>query len=360
IFGKDIKMLELVSEQIKNRIRYIKGVSDISSSIEKGKPELVLRIDREKANRLGLSVYQIAQEVQTAVKGRIATRVHWEGEEIDLRVQLSEKDRQTIKDIESLSISTRFSTIPLREVAKLTYETGPIKLNRENQKRVVSVSANVTGRNIGKVMDEIKRELDRVKFPEGYFVKYGGEAEQMTETFRDLGLIFLLAIVLIYMVMAAEFESFVHPFVIMFTVPFSIIGVLLGLLVSGKAISLPAGMGMLILSGVIVNNGIVLVDYINQLRHKGKEIHQAIVEAGLTRLRPVLMTAITTILGMLPMAFSKQEGAEVRSVVAVVMIGGLIVGTFLTLLVLPVIYIIIDSYSSKLALKLKFLIRREK
>jgi len=366
LFGKDLKMLELLAEKAENTIRHIDGISDVSLSLEKGKPEIVIRINREKTSRLGLTVYQVAQEIQTAIKGRVATRAHWEGEEIDIRVQFSLKDRSSIADLKKMSIPVRSdmghrgSYVQLDEVAEISRETGPVKLTRENQKKVISISANVIGRNIGKVTSDVRREINKMTFPEGYFVKYGGEAEQMTETFRDLGLILLLAIVLIYMVMAAQFESFVHPFVIMFTVPFSIIGALLGLLIFGKAISLPAGMGMLIMSGVIVNNGIVLVDYTNQLRHSGKEKYQAIIEAGLTRLRPVLMTALTTILAMLPMAISTQEGAEVRSVVALVMIGGLIVGTLLTLIVLPVVYILTDDFSSNLTSKMTVLIRKEK
>ncbi len=368
LFGKDLQILKMLDKQIRDAIAEVPGVTDVSSTLEEGKPELVIRINRDKANKLGLNVYQIAQEVQSAVKGRTVTQVSWGGEEINLRIRYQEKYRATLEDLKKILIpvynasiltTRRVSYIYLDEIADIVYDIGPIKLYREDQKRYISIQSNVEGRNIGKVLRDIKKTLEKISLPEGYFIKFAGEAEQMAETFRDLGLVLLFAIVLIYMVMAAQFESFVHPFTIMFTVPFSVIGVLLGLLISGKPISLPAGMGMLVLSGVIVNNGIVLVDYINQLRRKGKEKYGAIIEACLTRLRPVLMTAITTILGVLPMIFSRQEGAEMRSVVGVVLASGLLTGTILTLIVLPTVYSIVDEFTQKYVSKLRFLIRKD-
>ncbi len=369
LFGKDLEVLKMLDKQTRDIIAKVPGVTDISSLLEEGKPEIVIRINRDKANKLGLSVYQIAQEAQSAVQGRVVTQVTWGGEEINLRIRYQKKYRTTPQDLKKIAIpvynasgltTTRKSSyIYLDEIADIVYDVGPIKLYREDQKRYVSIQSNVEGRNIGKVLTDIKKELEKISLPEGYFIKFAGEAEQMTETFRDLGLILLFAIVLIYMVMSAQFESFVHPFTIIFTVPFCIIGVLLGLLISGKPISLPAGMGMLILSGVIVNNGIVLVDYINQLRHRGKEKYEAIIEGCLTRLRPILMTAITTILGVFPMILSRQEGAEIRSTVGVVLASGLIIGTVLTLIVLPIVYSIVDNLIQKILPGLRFAVRRE-
>ena len=379
IFGTDLNILETTAEQVKNKIKNIDGITNVSLSLEKAKPELAIRINREKLNRLGLNSYHVAQTIQAAIKGKVATRAHWAGEEFDVRVQLSKKYRDTTEDIKKINLqvppdvhpdrgninvarsrmTSNAKLISLDEVADIKYETGPVKISRENQRRVISVNADVIGRNIGRVIDDIKKETGRMLLPDGYFIDLGGEAERIKETFRDVAFILLLAIILIYMVMAAVFESFVHPFVIMFTVPFSIIGVLLGLLISGKAISLPAGMGMLILSGVIVNNGVVLVDYINRLRAKGKEKYEAVIEACMTRLRPIMMTAITTILAMIPMLLSRGEGYEVRSTVAIVIISGLAIGTLLTLIVLPVVYTLIDDYSSRLAPKLRNFIRKD-
>lgn len=362
LFGKDIDTLEKIGERIIGEIRQIKGIYDVDTTLVKGKPELLLKIDREKAARFALTVGQIASTVQTAFQGKVATRFHSGGEETDVRVRLRAKDRKTFKDIENLNLPTMGGVnVPLGEVARFAFTYGPIRLSRENQKRTISVTANLSGRDLGGAIREIKNKIDRViALPEGYFVEYAGEAEQMYETFRDLGLIFLLALLLVYMVMAAEFESLIHPLVIMFTVPFSVIGVIFALVLAGKRISLPMGMGMLILAGIIVNNGIVLIDYINQLRHWGKEKIEAIIEAGTTRLRPVLMTAITTILGLIPMIFSGGEGSEMRSVVAVTLIGGLTVGTILTLLVLPTVYIIFDQWAIKITERIKIILHGKK
>jgi HAE1 family hydrophobic/amphiphilic exporter-1 len=363
LFGKDIETLDKIAERIIEEIRQIKGIYDVDTTLVRGKPELLLRVDREKAARFGLTVGQVASTVQTAFQGKVATRFHSGGEEIDVRIRLQAKDRKTFKDIENLSIPTLSGvTIPLGEVAKFTFTFGPIRLSRENQKRTISVTANLSGRDLGGAIRDIKSKLGRaITLPEGYFVEYAGEAEQMYETFRDLGLIFLLALLLVYMVMAAEFESLIHPLVIMFTVPFAIIGVVFSVILAGKRISLPMGMGVTILSGVIVNNGIVLIDYINQLRHRGKEKEvitsiEAIIEAGATRLRPVLMTSITTILGLIPMVYSRGEGSEVRSVVAVTLIGGLTIGTILTLLVLPIVYIIFDQWAVKITERIRIIL----
>lgn len=358
LFGKDLNTLEEISQKIIEEIKGIKGIYDTDTTLVKGKPELLLKVDREKAARFGLTVGQIASTVQTAFQGKVATRFHTGGEELDVRIRLRPKDRETFKDVENLNIPTpRGVTIPLGEVAKFVFAYGPIRLSRENQKRTISVTANLSGRDLEGAINEIKSKINRViTLPEGYFVEYAGEAEQMRETFRDLGLIFLLALLLVYMVMAAEFESLIHPLVIMFTVPFMTIGVVFAVLLAGKKISLPMGMGVLILAGVIVNNGIVLIDYINRLRHRGKEKIEAIIEGCVTRSRPVLMTTITTILGLVPMVFSRAEGSEVRSVVSLTLIGGLTLGTVLTLLVLPIVYLIFDQWAESVKREIKKII----
>jgi len=185
---------------------------------------------------------------------------------------------------------------------------------------------------------DIRNKVRKINFPEGYFVEYGGQAEKMRETFLSLFKIVILAVLLVFMVIAAEFESFRQTFIIMFTVPLALIGVILALIITGKTLSLPSGMGVVILVGIIVNNAIVMIDYINQLRRKGMEKLEAIIQGAATRLRPVLMTSSTTILGMIPMALSHAEGSEARSVVAISIIGGLFVGTILTLVVIPALY----------------------
>jgi len=231
----------------------------------------------------------------------------------------------------------------LKDVADIQEAKGPIKLNRENQKRMVSLTANLSGRPLSSVMRDIKNKIRRIAFPEGYFVDYGGQAKKMQETFISLGQIIILAVLLVFMIMAAQFESFTQPLVIMVTVPLAIIGVILGIVISGKTLSLPSGIGVVILAGIIVNNGIVMIDYINQLRRKGMEKMEAIVEGAATRLRPIIMTASTTILAMTPLALSRAEGSAVRSVVAVSIMGGLLVGSILTLIVIPALYSLFEK-----------------
>ncbi len=275
-----------------------------------------------------------------------------------MRVRYRKEDRDSFKEVGNLVIQSRMTgPVKLKEITETVFAKGPIKLERENQKRVVSITANLSGRDLGSAMRDIRRAVSTIYFPSGYFVEYGGEAKEMRETFITLGQVFLLAVLLIYMIMAAQFESLSHPFVIMFTLPFSIIGVILSLIITGKSISLPTGMGVLILSGIIVNNGIVFIDYINQLRKRGMEKREAIMAAGKTRLRPILMTASTTILGMLPLALNRAEGSAARSVVAISIIGGLIVGTMLTLFVLPLLYSIFDDASEILKKRVRKLLK---
>jgi len=344
LFGKDLEVLEDISKSAMREVETIKGVYDLGSSLEKGRPELQLRIDRHRASQLGLTVNQIASSLQNAVQGKVATLLRQGGEEINIRVSLDKDARENLREIENIVIASPLGLlVRLKDVADIRTALGPIRLNRENQKRMVSLTANLSGRHLSNVNKDIRNNMRKVTFPEGYFAEYAGQAEKMRETFVSLGQILILAVLLVFMIMAAEFESFTQPFVIMFTFPLSIIGVILAIVISGKTLSLPAGMGVIILAGIIVNNGIVMVDYINQLRKKGMEKMEAIAEGAATRLRPVLMTALTTILGMIPMALSHAEGSEARSVVAVTIIGGLTLGTFLTLLVIPAIYSLFEK-----------------
>jgi len=235
------------------------------------------------------------------------------------------------------------SQIPLAQVASITQEEGPVKIVRDNQSRMVLVTASILDRDLGSVMEEIIEILKPIQatLPDGYFVEYGGQYEQMIDTFITLGQALALAILLVFMVMASQFESLIHPFVIMVTIPLALIGVVIGFLISGITISLTSFIGFIMLTGIVVNNGIVLVDYINQLRRKGIEATAAIIEAGSTRLRPVLITALTTIFGMLPMVLDSSEGAEMRAPMAITVIGGLTAATFLTLFVVPSLYSLI-------------------
>lgn len=345
IFGKEIDILKQVGDNIVERIRDVEGLRDVTHSLAEGKPEYHINIDREKASRMGLKVSQVGNVIQTASLGKVATRYREGNEEIDIRVRFEEKFRDNLEDIRSIPIMTPLNTmISLGEVAAITLGEGPIRINRENQARVITVTGNIVGRDLGSVVKDIRGRIADIEsgLPAGYFTEFGGQFEQMQEAFVIMAAAFALATLLVYMIMASQFESFRHPFVIMFTIPLSIIGVIVALLVSGRPVSLPVLIGFIILGGIAVNNGIVMVDYINQLKKRGVDKKEAILQACAVRLRPVLITAFTTILGMMPMAISISEGAEMRAPMAVTVVGGLMATTLLTLFVIPIIYSLFD------------------
>ena len=294
---------------------------------------------------MGLMVSQVANAVQTASLGKIATRFREGSDEIDIRVRFNSMYRDTIDDIRNIPIKTPTNQmIRLDQVASISKGEGPIQITRENQARNVSVLANIVERDLGSVAADIKEKIasiEKTLLP-GYFIEFGGQYEDMKEAIKIMLGAFALAVLLVYMIMASQFESFKHPFIIMFTIPLGFIGVVLALLISGKPIGLPVMIGFVMLAGISVNNGIVMVDYINQLKRRGIEKKEAILQACSIRLRPVLITALTTIMGMLPMALSVSQGSEMRAPMAITVVGGLVATTFLTLFVIPIIYSYFD------------------
>ncbi len=350
IFGKDIEKLKQIANNVVNRIRNVEGLRDLTHTLAEGKPEYHIRVNRQEASRYGLTVSQVANTIQTASLGKVATRYREGDEEIDIRVRFKKADRDSLDDIKNIPLLTPLkNVIPLNQVAEISPGVGPIRITRENQSRVVTVTANIAGRDLGSVIRDVKKRLSPIErsLPAGYFVEFGGEYEQMQEAFLIIAGAFALAVLLVYMIMASQFESFVHPFVIMFTIPLAIIGVILALLITGKTINLPVLVGFVMLGGIAVNNGIVMVDYINQLKRRGIEKIEAILQGCAVRLRPVLITAFTTILGMTPMALSTSSGAEMRAPMAITVIGGLVTTTFLTLFIVPIIYSIVDRVKVK-------------
>ena len=348
VFGKDLSVLKEISTSIAEKCRDIPGFKDIELSFKSVKPEIQIKVDREKAARLGLTVGTIGRTVKEAFLGIVAGRYRIGGDEYDLRVRLQDIDRNSVSDIRNINISSPLGPqIPLYQVAEIGYGKGPVEITREDQERKVAVKGNYFGRDLGSIVNDIKERVARVSLPEGYFVKFGGRYQDMQEAFSSLAWSLLIAILLVYMIMAAQFESLVTPFVIMFTVPLAFIGVVFGLYGFGKTLSVPALMGVLILTGIVVNNAIVMIDYINRLKKSGIEFGEAIIEGASVRVRPILVTAITTILGMLPMALSHTEGAELRSPMAVAVASGLLFSTFLTLFIIPIIYSIVNRVSYK-------------
>jgi len=346
VFGKDLTKLKEITDGIAQKIATIEGVRDVDTTLSQSKPELVIKIDREKASHLGLTIGQIGSTVRSSMQGVVATQLRQGGEETDIRVRYDEVYRDNLERVKNLTIVLPTGMmIPLKQVAFIDKAEGPVKIDRDDRSRVVAVTANVLDRDVGSVIGDIKEELKNEQFPAGYFIKYAGSYEQMQDTFKTLGLALLLAILLVYMIMASQFESLVDPFVVMFELPLAFIGVSIALLITRQNLSLPSIMGVIMLSGIVVNNAIVLIDYVNQLRKRGIEKHEALIQAGLTRLRPILITSATTVLAMIPMALAKGEGSEMMRPMAIAVIGGLTMATILTLIVMPVIYSIVERIS---------------
>ncbi len=348
LYGKDIDSLKELADQVIARIQAVDGLRDIDMSLKQGKPELQIEIDREKASQLGLTVGQIARTVRTSMLGTVAGKFRVKGEESDIRVRFLNPERDSIADLKNITIpSFAGFQIPLYQVAQTHKTEGPVKITRENQSRKVTVTASTFGRDMKRIIADVKVRLADLQFPSGYFIEYGGTYKEMQEAFVTLGQALIVAILLVYMVMAAQFESFLQPFIIMFTIPLALVGVVIGLAIFGYPVSVPVFMGIIILTGVVVNNAIVMIDYINHLRWHGIEAHHAIIEGAAVRLRPILITTLTTCLGMLPMALSRAEGAEMRSPMAVAISFGLFFAMGLTLVVIPVVYSIMSRISFK-------------
>jgi len=346
IYGKELDQLKTIADAIVSRISDVEGVRDATHSLSQGRPEYQLKIDRDRAARLGLMIGQVANTVQTATLGKVATRFRDGSEEVDLRVRFKKNFRDNIEEIKGIPLLTPLNQVVyLDQLVTVDRGEGPVSITHENQSRSVSVTANIVGRDLGSVIRDVKKRVDPIQkqLQPGYFLEYGGQYEQMQDAFVTLAGAFALAILLVYMVMASQFESFLHPFIIMFTIPLGLIGVVLGLLISGRPLNLPVMIGFILLAGIAVNNGIVMIDYINQLRKRGMDGVQAIIQGGVTRLRPVLLTALTTILGMLPMALSRSEGSEMRAPMAIAVLGGLTATTFLTLFIIPIIYSLFEK-----------------
>ncbi|WP_456428870.1 efflux RND transporter permease subunit [Rhodocaloribacter sp.] len=343
VAGFDLDQLKLVSQAIAQRLGRSDRFADVKSSMEVGRPEVQIRFDRERAAALGLAVHDIADRVVNKVRGEVATRYSWHDRKIDVLVRAREDDRASIEDLRKLIVNPESARpVPLEAVADIVVDVGPGEIRRVGQQRVALVSANLRHGDLGAAEAEITRIIDGIAVPNGLTVRMAGQSEEMAMSFRSLLFALALAVFLVYLVMASQFESLLHPFVIFFSIPLALIGAVLALWLTGSTISVVVFIGLILLAGIVVNNAIVLVDLINQLRAEGHTKGEAIVEAGRLRLRPILMTTLTTTLGLLPLAVGFGEGAEIRAPMAITVIGGLVVSTMLTLIVIPVMYAALD------------------
>ncbi len=343
VFGDDLAQVHQAAEAVREAIAGVDGLVDVRSSFEIGNPELQVRFDREQLASLGLDLFQVASTVRNKVQGEVATRFMQGDREIDILVRSVEAGAADVEDVRDMIVGQRDGRpIHLKSVAEIELTMGPSEIRRIGQKRAAVISGNLHGRDMGSVAADVRAAIASLPLPPGVVAGLSGQEEEMQRSMRSLLLAMGLAVFLVYLVMASQFESLIHPFVIMFTLPLGLIGVVLALLVARRSISLVAMIGIVMLAGIVVNNAIVLIDWVNQLRRRGMARREALVEAGLSRMRPILMTSLTTILGLAPMALGLGEGAELRAPLAITVIGGLSVATMLTLIVIPVVYEIID------------------
>lgn len=343
VIGFDMKGATAIAEQIKSKMEKVNGLVDIGLNVKATTPEIQIHLNKEVMNDFKLSSLDVASNISTAIQGKVVSQYREKGDEYDIWIQFAKDFRKQKSAIENLQIPIfTGQMVPLKELATVEEEESSPTIFRENQSRFVSVGSGLSGIDLSEAITEINKIIADTPVPSEYQVIIGGTAEDQQEAFFYLGLAFIAAILLVYMIMAGQFESFLDPFIIMFTVPLSIIGVILFLLITGTTLSVMALVGIVMLVGISVNNGIVLVDYINQLRKKGYELYKAVEEGSLARMRPVIMTAATTILGMVPLAIGLGTGSETWSPLAKAVIGGLTATTFLTLVVIPVVYILLE------------------
>ena len=350
--GHDIQVADALALQVKTVMENVPGVTDAQIDDREGMPELLVRVDREKAATMGLNVSDLADALRTTVGGRIASMFRQGGNEYNILVRLREEDRRELASVEQIPLSTTGGppgqTVPVSSLVRMERREGPVQIERKDQERVVEVRADIAGRDLGSIMTDIDAGLRNRTLPRDFSLLYGGEYEEQQEAFRGLLFCLILAVILVYMVMAAQFESLRDPLVILASIPVAAVGIVLMLFLTKTTFNIQAFIGVIMLTGIVVNNGIVLVDHMNLLRRRdGLPLRQAVELAGRRRLRPILMTTLTTVLAMIPMALGLGEGGEVQAPMARVVIGGLTVSTLITLLLIPTLYTTLEARTAR-------------
>lgn len=348
ILGYDFDVTEKLAKEIKEKMSKTKGFRDVTISREDYKPQYQIEFDREKLALNGLNVATAASFIRNRMNGMTASLFREDGEEYKIKVRYDRAHRQSIEDIENIMIYNQSGkAIRLNEVAKVVEKFSPPSIERQDRERIVKVSATLYGETLDVATKNLQSQIDKMAIPPNIGVQIGGTLEEQQESFADMGLLAVLIIMLVYFVMAAQFESLRYPFIIMFSIPFALTGVLIALFVTGGTINMMSAIGSIMLIGIVVKNGIVLVDYINLNRERGMGITTAVINGGKSRLRPVIMTTATTVLGMIPMAIGFGEGAELWQPMGVVIVGGLTVSTLITLILVPTLYCVFASREVK-------------
>jgi len=345
--------------QVRDAMLSVDGVAEAQVSRRPGSPEMLVRVDRLKAASMGMSVAEVAATLETAVGGRRSTFYREEGDEYDIVVRLREEDRLQLGQVGRIPLRTPAGDlIYADDVVRLNRQEGPVEINRVDQERIVYVTGTIGERSLGEVIADLRVEVDKIKRTNGYEIRFGGEWEDQQESFRQLTFAAILALLLVYMVMAAQFESLRDPFIILFSIPLAAIGIVTMLVITDTTFNMQGFLGVIVLVGIVVNNAIVLIDYTNQLRRDhGYGIMDSVITAGGRRLRPILMTTITTILGLTPMALGLGEGSELQVPMARVVIGGLLTSTLITLVFIPVVYATLEEAAEKLSRRRKGFVR---
>jgi len=346
IRGYDLETADALARRVKQITEDVDGVTDAQVSRKSGSPEELVFVDRAKASDMKLTVSGIADMLQTVLSGSKAGSYREAGDEYDIRVKIKDADKMAIREILDLTIaSAEGESVVLRNVVSLHPKTGPVRIERKDQERIVTVSANISGRDMGSILSDIRDKIREMAIPGNFSIVFGGDYEEQEKAFRELLLSLILAVLLVYMVMASLYESVRYPLVVMFSIPFASIGVILMLFITGTTFNVQSYIGCIMLGGIVVNNAILLVDHINLLRRRDSmALRDAIEEAGRRRLRPILMTAMTTILAMVPLAIGLREGGEVQAPLARAVIGGLISSTLITLVIIPTVYLLFDTW----------------
>lgn len=341
LFGEDLQRMKFLSDEAIKKISNIEGIVDLRTNIGEGKPELLVRMKKEALEKFNVTPYELGEFIVNAVRGKSASQFKEFDKRIDISVRSEERERVELL----LSQEGYFNgnLIPLRELVYLEEGRGPSEIRRENQKRVVLIQGNLSGKRLSDVVPQITKKLKEINLPENYRFEIGGEEEEVRESFKSLRFAFLLASLLVFMILASQFESLVHPFIIILTIPMGLMGVIWALFITGQSINVISIIGAIVVSGVVVNDAIVKVDYMNFCRRNGMGVREAIMKASEEKVRPVIMNTITDVFGVLPTAIVVGEGTELQQPLAIAFAGGLIVATILTIFLIPVIYEIIEG-----------------
>ena len=348
VYGYDAATLVDVEDELIVKLSQVDGLSDVEGSTGDTVPEAKVTIDRAKASQYGITTASVAGALSTAISGSTATQYKLDGTEIDVVIRYDTNSVNYLTDLNNLTVTSAYGTqVPLSDVATVTMDESATTIMRENQKNYITISANADNMSTSEAQKLVEKAMADIELPDGCTYQFSGMMEKMNDTFRSLEIAMVVAVLLVYMIMASQFESLRYPFIVMFSMPLAITGAIIGLLITGNTITMPAMMGFVMLIGMVVNNGIVLVDYTNQLMDRGMNCYDALTSAGPRRLRPILMTTLTTVLGMVPMALATSEGSEMMQALAIAVIFGLTLSTVVTLIFIPVLYMWMNERKRK-------------